>query len=157
MLIVNADDWGRSRAETDAATDCYRAGRIASTSAMVFMEDSERAAEVAKGCGIEVGLHLNLSQRLAENVTADSRLVEYHERICRFLNRNKFALVLYNPLLREQFRYVYRSQVEEFHRLFGKAPSHIDGHQHLHSCSNLLLDRINFRAQLKALVYGALL
>ena len=142
MLIVNADDWGRSRAETDAAADCYRLGRITSTSAMVFMEDSERAAEVAKGCGIDVGLHLNLSQRFTGVVTAGSRLCEYHERICRFLNRSKYALVLYNPFLREQFRYVYQSQAEEFYRLFGKASSHVDGHQHMHLCSNLLFDRV---------------
>jgi predicted glycoside hydrolase/deacetylase ChbG (UPF0249 family) len=37
MLIVNADDWGRSVAETDSALRCYQAGRITSVSAMVFM------------------------------------------------------------------------------------------------------------------------
>ena len=30
MLIINADDWGRSLAETDAALECYKAGRITS-------------------------------------------------------------------------------------------------------------------------------
>ena len=44
MLTVNADDWGRSRAETDAALQCHGKKRITSVSAMVFMEDSERAA-----------------------------------------------------------------------------------------------------------------
>ena len=27
MLIINADDWGRSRAETDAALRCYQGGQ----------------------------------------------------------------------------------------------------------------------------------
>ena len=49
MITINADDWGRSEAETDAALFCYVNGRISSVSAMVFMEDSERAAELAKG------------------------------------------------------------------------------------------------------------
>src|SRR5437868_14435949 len=40
---LNADDWGRSGAETDAALRCYKGGRITSVSAMVFMQDSERA------------------------------------------------------------------------------------------------------------------
>jgi YdjC-like protein len=48
MLIINADDWGRSRAETDNALTCHDEGRITSASAMVYMEDSERAAELAK-------------------------------------------------------------------------------------------------------------
>src|SRR5262245_28926635 len=47
MLIVNADDLGRSKAETDAAMACYAKDRITSTSAMVFMTDSERASELA--------------------------------------------------------------------------------------------------------------
>jgi predicted glycoside hydrolase/deacetylase ChbG (UPF0249 family) len=48
MLIINADDWGRSVAETDAALRCYREGRITSVNAMVFMQDSERAARLTK-------------------------------------------------------------------------------------------------------------
>jgi hypothetical protein len=53
MLIVNADDLGRSKAETNAAMACYAKGRITSTSAMVFMTDSERASEVASGAGLD--------------------------------------------------------------------------------------------------------
>ena len=59
MLIINADDWGRAVAETDAALRCYRAGRITSVSAMVFMHDSERAATLAKQEDLDAGLHLN--------------------------------------------------------------------------------------------------
>ena len=62
MLIINADDWGRSAAETDAALRCYKAGRVTSVSAMVFMEDSERAAELAKENELDVGLHLNFAE-----------------------------------------------------------------------------------------------
>src|SRR5438132_392926 len=36
MLIINADDWGRSVVETDAALKCYRERRITSVSAMVL-------------------------------------------------------------------------------------------------------------------------
>jgi predicted glycoside hydrolase/deacetylase ChbG (UPF0249 family) len=48
VLIINADDWGRSPAETDAALDCFSNGRITSVTAMVFMADSKRAADLAK-------------------------------------------------------------------------------------------------------------
>jgi predicted glycoside hydrolase/deacetylase ChbG (UPF0249 family) len=48
---------------------------------------------------------------------------------------------VYNPFLRRQFRDVVEAQIEEFKRLYGKPPSHIDGHQHLHLCANLLKDK----------------
>jgi predicted glycoside hydrolase/deacetylase ChbG (UPF0249 family) len=141
MIIVNADDWGRSRAETDAALFCYKEGRVTSVSAMVFMEDSDRAAALAKDAGIDVGLHLNLSQRFT-SAALPALLCEYHNRIVHYLMLNKYALLFYNPALRKQFRYVYLAQLEEFLRLYGKPPSHIDGHHHMHLCTNILLDRI---------------
>ena len=141
MLIINADDWGRTCAETDTALLCYKEGRITSVTAMVFMEDSSRAADLAKDAGIDVGLHLNLSQRfMGEGCVG--LLQEYHDRIVHYLTLNKYALLFYNPALRKQFRYVYQAQLEEFLRLYGRPPSHIDGHHHMHLCTNMLLDRV---------------
>ena len=80
MLIINADDFGRSVAETDAALRCYVAGRITSVSAMVFMADSERAAELAKEKELDVGLHLNFTERFTgKNKCA--RLTDYQNRV----------------------------------------------------------------------------
>ena len=47
---------------TDTTLACYACGRVGATSAMVFMEDSERAAGLRLETGIEVGLHLNVSK-----------------------------------------------------------------------------------------------
>jgi predicted glycoside hydrolase/deacetylase ChbG (UPF0249 family) len=141
MLIINADDWGRSARETDAALRCYKARRITSVSAMVFMEDSERAAELANNTALDVGLHLNFSEEFS-NGTCPEKLQEYHRRIVCFLKRNKYSQVLYNPFLRRAFCYSYKAQEEEFVRLFGKAPSHVDGHHHMHLCGNLLLSKV---------------
>lgn len=141
MLIINADDWGRSVAETDAALRCYKKGRITSVSAMVFMEDSERAAELASKNDLDVGLHLNF----AEKFTADEyprMLAGYHNNIVQFLMGNKYSQLLFNPFLRKEFSYSYEAQAKEFVRLFGKAPSHIDGHHHMHLCANLLLSKV---------------
>jgi predicted glycoside hydrolase/deacetylase ChbG (UPF0249 family) len=139
VIIVNADDFGRSRAETDAVLACFVAGRITSTTAMVFMQDSERAAETANALGLDVGLHLNLSQGFTAP-GVDRRLQQSHERVTRFLTSSKYALLLYNPFLRRQFRDVIGAQVQEFTRLYGRQPSHIDGHQHQHLCTNVLVD-----------------
>jgi hypothetical protein len=53
-------------------------GRITSVSGMVFMRDSERAAELANNSDLDVGLHLNFSEEFTvkrlhnnfENTTA---------------------------------------------------------------------------------------
>jgi chitin disaccharide deacetylase len=141
MLIINADDWGRSRADTDAALACHRAGRITSASAMVFMEDSERAADLAKGCNVDIGLHVNFTKQFTTN-NAPAKLREKQDRIAGFLTRSKYALLVYNPLLRQQFRDVFHAQLEEFVRIYGTRPSHFDGHQHMHLCTNMLVDAV---------------
>lgn len=142
MLIVNADDLGRSGAETDAAMTCYRKGRITSLSAMVFMEDSERAAALAIDEGVEdIGLHLNFSQRFTGDV-GEGPMRERHENVVQFLSLGKYALILYNPVLHGDFLFDYNSQLIEYQRLYGKPPSHFDGHQHMHLCTNMLLSGV---------------
>jgi len=139
MLIINADDWGCSREATDIMVACFDKGRITSASGMVFMDDSERAADLAKRYDLDVGLHVNFTHEFtAKNVPV--RLHESQDRIARFLTRNKYAQLLYNPALRREFRYVYQAQAEEFLKLYGTRPSHFDGHRHMHLCTNMLVD-----------------
>lgn len=141
MLIINADDFGQTRVATDRIIAVYRQGAVTSTSTMVFMEDSERAAELAKETGIDTGLHLNFTQRFTRQGRTP-RAVEQQEQIVRFLKGNKFANLFYHPGLRRQFRSVFQMQLEEFWRLFGRGPSHFDGHHHMHLCANMLFDQI---------------
>lgn len=141
MMIINADDWGRTRAETDAALLCYQRGRITSASAMVFMQDSARAAELARAAGIDVGLHLNLTEPFSASV-ADADLVRCHARVREYLTARRYASLVYNPSLRKEFQYVFDAQLQEFMRQYGSAPSHIDGHHHQHLCTNILLGKV---------------
>lgn len=138
MIIINADDWGRSVEATDAALTYYQQEQITSVSAMVFMVDSERAADIALKKRIPTGLHINFTQSFsAERVPG--RLRNHHERIKQFLKSNRYSQLVYNPFLREAFRYVFRAQEEEFIRLYQKVPSHFDGHEHMHLCANMLV------------------
>jgi predicted glycoside hydrolase/deacetylase ChbG (UPF0249 family) len=138
MLIVNADDFGQSVAETDAALKCFRAGRITSASLMVFMDDSERAARLAQAANLDVGLHLNFTAPFtAGNCPPD--VAASQSRLAAFLGRHRYAQLVYHPALRKQFAASYRAQATEFARLFGgAAPSHVDGHHHMHLCANLV-------------------
>jgi predicted glycoside hydrolase/deacetylase ChbG (UPF0249 family) len=138
MLIVNADDFGRSRDATDSALACYRRARISSISAMVFMADSTRGAKLATELGIDVGLHMNFSEPFTGSGIPE-HIWHAHNRVRRFLCANKYALILYHPLLKSAFTLVFQAQAKEFLRLFGRTPSHVDGHQHMHLCSNILL------------------
>jgi hypothetical protein len=141
MLIVNADDLGLNRIATDNALSCFLKGRISSATAMVFMEDSERAARIVKTSGIDVGLHINFIEGFSAKSTP-GRLRESQERLSRFLKKSKYALLVYNPFLRNDFQYVYQAQFDEFIRIFDRSPSHLDGHQHMHLASNMILDCI---------------
>jgi predicted glycoside hydrolase/deacetylase ChbG (UPF0249 family) len=141
MLIINADDWGKNKVTTNNSMDCFKNGRVTSVSAMVFMEDSQRAAELALGYGVDAGLHLNFTSKFNQNPTS-SKLLDYQQRINTFLRTNKYCSLLYNPILKREFHYVFNAQYEEYMRLYHKRPTHIDGHHHMHLCTNMLLQRL---------------
>jgi predicted glycoside hydrolase/deacetylase ChbG (UPF0249 family) len=140
MLIINADDWGGTCTATDNSLECYLRGRITSASAMVFMHDSERAAELARSAGLSTGLHLNFTDELARS--APLELQKRLEHIASFLRASNYRSLVYNPLLSAAFEYVYEAQHAEYVRLYGSEPNHIDGHHHMHLCMNVLASRI---------------
>ena len=137
VLIVNADDWGRDVETTDRIIECVLRGAVSSASAMVFMEDSERAAALARERGVDVGLHLNFTSPFSAPL-APGRLAEHGERVSRFLLRNRLAQVMYHPGLASSFEYVVAAQLEEFRRIYGAEPRRVDGHHHMHLCANVL-------------------
>lgn len=141
MLIINADDWGRDDKATDTSLACHRLQRITSVSGMVFMKDSARAASIADAEGVDVGLHINFTEAFTAS-NCPPGLAADQERIRRFLKRNKYALLLYHPLLTTAFRNVFDAQLEEFQRIYRGQPTHFDGHQHMHLATNMLLQRL---------------
>jgi len=140
-LIINADDWGRNQDNTDRIHQCIVHGTVSSTSAMVFMADSERAAEMARASGADAGLHLNLTTPFS-GVNVSARLTEHHRRICRYLRSNRLTQAVYHPGLAASFKYVVCSQLEEFERIYAQAPKRVDGHHHMHLCANVLYGRL---------------
>lgn len=141
LLIVNADDWGRDVETTDRILECVQAGSVSSVSAMVFMEDSERAAAISCSDHIEAGLHLNLTTRFSAHA-CPSNLAARQQTLSSYLRRGRIAAISIHPGLVRTFEYVVRCQVDEFHRLYGSAPERIDGHHHAHLCANMLAQRL---------------
>jgi len=140
-LIVNADDWGRDRENTDRPLDCIRQGTVSSVSAMMFMEDSERAAAIARERNIDAGLHLNFTTPYSGS-GVPTRLIEHQQQLSRYLFRHKFAPVFYYPSLTRAFEYVVAAQLDEFSRLYGSKPDRVDGHHHMHLCANVVLGKL---------------
>jgi YdjC-like protein len=138
LLILNADDWGRDRNTTDKTLDCMLRGALSSVSAMVFMEDSERAAALGRDRGIDAGLHLNFTTPFSA-ANCPARLVECQHKVAAYLLRTPLARGIFHPLLTRSFEYLVTAQREEFCRLYGAEPKRFDGHHHMHLSANVLL------------------
>lgn len=136
-LIINADDWGRDRNTTDRTLECIQRGSVSSVSAMVLMEDSERAATVAREHGIDAGLHLNFTTPFSA-ADCPAQLLECQRKVATYL-RNPLALGLFNPLLVRSFEHLVAAQRDEFRRLYGTDPNRYDGHHHMHLSANVLI------------------
>ena len=136
-VIVNADDWGRDALTTDRSLACVLRGAVSSVSAMVFMEDSERAADLGRQHRIDAGLHLNFTLAFSASDCPPS-LLGHQEKLARFLTAHRFAPMVYHPGLVSSFEYVVKSQLEEFVRIYGTPANRVDGHHHMHLCANAL-------------------
>lgn len=140
LLIVNADDFGLDTANTDAIVECFRSGAISSTTALVWMRDSDRAGELARAERIPTGLHLNLiepytSGDVPECVAATQR------RVVERLRTGGIGPQLYHPAWSEDFGRCIADQLSRFRELYGRTPTHLDGHRHMHLVMNALLSR----------------
>lgn len=138
LLIVNADDWGAEEANTDAIRDAFAAGAITSASAMVYMEDSDRAAAIARRERLGLGLHLNLTQPFSDSaaplaVRGRQQALLEHFRDPRRRQRS------FDLSRRAAVHAAVADQFARFHELYGRAPDHLDGHEHVHLCLDVLL------------------
>jgi len=114
VLIVNADDFGRSHGINRGIALAHDRGIVTSASAMVRWPAAAEAAELArKRPGLGVGLHVDLSEwayrdgrwRVVYEIAADDRAAVAAE---------------------------VEAQLERFRSLFGREPTHLDSHQHVH-------------------------
>jgi predicted glycoside hydrolase/deacetylase ChbG (UPF0249 family) len=114
VLIVNADDFGRSDAINRGVMRAHEHGIVTSASLMVRWPEAEAAAALARASELAVGMHLDLGEW------------EYRDGEWR---------VVYEVLDEETPAAVERElarQLERFERLVGRAPTHLDSHQHVH-------------------------
>src|SRR5579863_7393824 len=114
-LIVNADDFGQSRGVNDAVIQAHEHGIVTSASLMVRWPAAREAGEYARRRPqLGVGLHLDLGEWTYRNgswaplyeVVDESDADAVSEEVAR--------------------------QLQDFERLVGRPPTHLDSHQHRH-------------------------
>lgn len=130
-LIVNADDFGMTRAITDGICIAHERGFLTSASLMPNMPAAEYAvARLANAPGLAVGVHLNICQGrpilhpCEVRSLLDSRGFFYAPHVmARKLWRWQISGRELEAEFREQIRWLkYR----------GITPSHADSHHHMH-------------------------
>lgn len=127
-LIVNSDDYGLTRGVNLAIIEALNHGILRSTTAMVNMPAIEHAAELSKlNPSLGVGLHLVL--------TAGKPIAAGHKTIVDengdFLKGS--VLMKKEDVDTEEVYTEYKAQMERFIQIFGRKPTHIDGHHHSHT------------------------
>jgi predicted glycoside hydrolase/deacetylase ChbG (UPF0249 family) len=110
-VIFNADDFGASTGINRAIIDCHVRGVVTSTSFMVTGRAVDGAVAMGRDHpGLSIGLHWDV-------VGEDTIQFDFFDVAAA----------------REELR----RQLGEFHRLFGRLPSHIDSHGHIHRKEHL--------------------
>ena len=143
LLIVNADDVGHDVDATDGTLECFAAGRITSASAMVYMQDSDRASGLLREAGIPVGLHINLTEAFSDPATPPDVTSCQARLLRRFApdGARRTMRWIYDPQIRRDVERCVSDQLQRFEDLYGRPPTHVDGHQHVHVCPNVFLAR----------------
>jgi chitin disaccharide deacetylase len=130
VLIVNADDMGASPSTTDPVIECFDEGVISSATAMVWMSDSARAAELAGDRGLPLGLHLNLTLPFADEQAPDD-VRQRQLSLTQAFNGGDSASQRSARPADGVIEAAVQDQLDRFRTQFGE-PTHIDGHHHVH-------------------------
>lgn len=126
LLIVNADDFGLSKGQNYGIIEACRRGVVTSTTALINGEAVEHAAQLSREVPeLGVGLHfvLTLGQPLSPmpGLTRDGQLGKW---IWEMAEQGALRL---DEIARE-----LDCQFNRFVDVFGREPTHIDSHHHVH-------------------------
>ncbi|MBI4013402.1 MAG: ChbG/HpnK family deacetylase [Candidatus Rokubacteria bacterium] len=128
LLLVNADDFGLTAGVSRGILEAHRRGIVSSTTALVNLPaEAALDAEAAGLRSLGLGLHVNLSWGAPLSpVSAVASLVDESGRFSRDLRR------LEERAEPDHVRRELEAQLEAFARRFGRPPTHLDSHHHVH-------------------------
>lgn len=147
-IIINCDDFGLTKGVNHAIIDAFKFKTLSSTTMIVNAPEVKHAVELYKiNPTLGVGLHFNLTFK---NPLTKMSLVDKDNK---FLKQNK----LYDmdlTLFIGEIELELQAQYDEFIRLTGKKPTHIDSHHHIHLKPELKNIFINFKEKNDILCRG---
>ena len=114
ILVVNADDFGRSTGVNGGIVRAHEEGIVTSATLMVRWPAAEDAAAYARRGELSVGLHLDLG----EWAYREGEWQQLYEVV--------------GEETPEAVTAALADQLECFQRLLGRPPTHLDSHQHVH-------------------------
>lgn len=127
LLIVNADDLGRTRGINEGIFEAHRRGLVTSATLMVNYEPARAAVEALRDLpGLGVGLHVALTGG-APVLPAD--------RVSSLVDERGVFPAKPEGLGRAKAREIAaeaRAQLARFRELTGREPTHFDSHHHSH-------------------------
>lgn len=133
-LIVNADDCNFTDGVTRGILEAHRRGLVTSTTVMVNLPGLERARDLVRSApALDVGLHLNLTY--GPPVLPLATVASLVDVSGRFLRDPSRQAQVGDP---RQIRQELEAQAARFWLVFGRRPSHVDSHHHLHRFDPIL-------------------
>jgi len=126
LLIVNADDFGLSKGQNYGIIDSFHHGLVTSTTALVNGEAIDHAVQLSRELPkLAVGMHFVLTLgkplTLMPGLTRNGQLGKW---IWHMADEDILPL--------DEITYELEYQYQRFITLFGREPTHIDSHHHVH-------------------------
>jgi predicted glycoside hydrolase/deacetylase ChbG (UPF0249 family) len=125
-LIVNADDYGLTAGVSRGIIDAHRRGIVTSTTLLVNRPVDPALIEALQSSGLGVGLHMNLT--LGPPVAPAKRVASLLDGEGRFVRDAREAARQARP---DEARIELGMQIDEFRRIMGRFPTHLDSHHHV--------------------------
>lgn len=128
-MIVNADDFGMTEANTIATILAHTDGILSSTTLMVNMPYADLASRLAKkhpDLGVGIHLVLTVGRPLVEGAKS------FTDENGNFRRPNSYEDHHPHADLDELYT-EWKAQIEKFIEIMGRKPTHIDSHHHVHS------------------------
>jgi chitin disaccharide deacetylase len=144
QLIVNADDFGYSKAINYGIIDCHKEGIVNSATMMMNSAGTQHAIKLAKeNPSLRVGIHLVLTSGspLLNNVPS---LVDHNGNF-----KKQSHLLKYKDIHLDELEREWSAQIEAF-LSSGLIPTHFDSHHHVHGIKEFypVVKRLSERYQL---------
>jgi len=128
LLIVNADDFGRSAGVNHGIVRAHREGIVTSTTLMTNAPGTAHAATLAATTpGLAIGVHLVLTY--ARPLLNPSRIRSLVREDGSFWRPTE---LLARPIDRREALLEYRAQFARARELVGREPTHVDTHHWVH-------------------------